>query len=225
MTLHIGLLVFPKVQQLDLTGPYEIFATVPGVMVHLVWKDLEPLQASTGLYLKPTRSFADCPSLDVLCIPGGSGIDALLEDEQTLAFIREQALSVKYLTSVCTGALVLGAAGLLKGKRATTHWASHDLLEHFGAIAVQERVVRDGNLMTGGGVTAGIDFALTLVSELFDEVLAQTVQLQLEYAPAPPFNAGHPATAPAEVKARAVERGQHLMAQRRAAVERVAGRV
>ncbi|MCQ3033381.1 DJ-1/PfpI family protein [Pseudomonas syringae] len=222
MTLHIGLLVFPKVQQLDLTGPYDVFASTPGVTVHLIWKDLEALHSSTGLQLQPTQTFADCPPLDVLCIPGGQGIDPLLEDEQTLAFIREQARTVKYLTSVCTGALVLGAAGLLKGKRATTHWASHELLESFGAIAVHERVVRDGNLMTGGGVTAGIDFALTLVGELFGEVQAQTVQLQLEYAPAVPFNAGHPSTAPAEVLALARERLRQSIAQRRAIVARVA---
>ncbi|WP_426119899.1 DJ-1/PfpI family protein [Pseudomonas sp. DSP3-2-2] len=223
MTLHIGLLIFPNVQQLDLTGPYEVFATLPGVTVHLLWKSLDPLLSSTGLSLRPTQTFADCPALDVLCIPGGKGIDVLLEDAETLAFIKSQGTTVKYLTSVCTGALVLGAAGLLQGKRATTHWASHDLLEAFGAIAVHERVVRDGNLMTGGGVTAGIDFALTLASELFDELHAQTVQLQLEYAPAPPFNAGHPDTAPAEVLARAQERGEQAMAQRRAVVERVAG--
>ena len=222
MTLHIGLLVFPSVQQLDLTGPYEVFATLPDVRVHLVWKNLDPLLSSTGLALAPTQTFTDCPALDVLCIPGGKGIDVLLEDADTLAFIKRQGATVKYLTSVCTGALVLGAAGLLQGKRATTHWASHDLLEKFGAIAVHERVVRDGNLMTGGGVTAGIDFALTLASELFDELHAQTVQLQLEYAPAPPFNAGHPDTAPAEVLALARERGQQAMAQRRAIVERVA---
>lgn len=222
MTLHIGLLVFPKVQQLDLTGPYDVFASTPGVTVHLIWKDLEALYSSTGLQLQPTQTFTDCPPLDVLCIPGGQGIDPLLEDEQTLAFIREQARTVKCLTSVCTGALVLGAAGLLKGKRATTHWASHELLESFGAIAVHERVVRDGNLMTGGGVTAGIDFALTLVGELFGEVQAQTVQLQLEYAPAVPFNAGHPSTAPAEVLALARERLRQSIAQRRAIVARVA---
>ena len=221
MTLHIGLLVFPKVQQLDLTGPYDVFASTPGVTVHLIWKDLEALYSSTGLQLQPTQTFADCPALDVLCIPGGQGIDPLLEDEQTLAFIRQQARTVKYLTSVCTGALVLGAAGLLKGKRATTHWASHELLESFGAIAVHERVVRDGNLMTGGGVTAGIDFALTLVGELFGEVQAQTVQLQLEYAPAVPFNAGHPSTAPAEVLALARERLRQSIAQRCTIVARV----
>jgi cyclohexyl-isocyanide hydratase len=221
MTLHIGLLIFPKVQQLDLTGPYDVFASAPGVTVHLIWKDLGALHSSTGLQLKPTQTFAGCPPLDVLCIPGGQGIDPLLEDEQTLAFIRKQALTVKYLTSVCTGALVLGAAGLLKGRRATTHWASHELLESFGAIAVHERVVRDGNLMTGGGVTAGIDFALTLVCELFGEVQAQTVQLQLEYAPAAPFNAGHPSTAPAEVLALASERLRESIEQRRAIVARV----
>ncbi|WP_095102477.1 DJ-1/PfpI family protein [Pseudomonas sp. Irchel 3A5] len=221
MTLHIGLLIFPKVQQLDLTGPYDVFASTSDVTVHLIWKDLDALHSSTGLQLKPTQTFAGCPPLDVLCIPGGQGIDPLLEDEQTLAFIRKQALTVKYLTSVCTGALVLGAAGLLKGRRATTHWASHELLESFGAIAVHERVVRDGNLMTGGGVTAGIDFALTLVSELFGEVRAQTVQLQLEYAPAAPFNAGHPSTAPAEVLALASERLRESIEQRRAIVARV----
>ncbi|MBC3952011.1 DJ-1/PfpI family protein [Pseudomonas folii] len=221
MTLHIGLLIFPKVQQLDLTGPYDVFASTPDVTVHLIWKDLDALHSSTGLQFKPTQTFAGCPPLDVLCIPGGQGIDPLLEDEQTLAFIREQARTVKYLTSVCTGALVLGAAGLLKGRRATTHWASHELLESFGAIAVHERVVRDGNLMTGGGVTAGIDFALTLVGELFGEVQAQTVQLQLEYAPAAPFNAGHPSTAPAEVLALASERLRESIEQRRAIVARV----
>ena len=209
MTLHIGLLVFPKVQQLDLTGPYEVFATMPGVTVHLVWKSLEPLQSSTGLTLVPTRTFADCPDLDVICVPGGVGIDALLED------------AAQYVTSVCTGALVLGAAGLLQGKRATTHWASHSLLESFGAIPVKERVVRDGNLMTGGGVTAGIDFALTLIAEIFDPEKSQVIQLQLEYAPAPPFDSGRPETAPAHVLAVASERASAGLLARRQIVERV----
>ncbi|MFJ3486246.1 DJ-1/PfpI family protein [Pseudomonas sp. NPDC090202] len=225
MTLHIGLLVFPKVQQLDLTGPYDIFASLPGVTVHLVWKHLDPLQASTGLALVPTTTFADCPDLDVICVPGGVGIDALLEDAETLAFIRKQAENAQYVTSVCTGALVLGAAGLLKGKKATTHWASHELLAKFGAIPVQARVVRDGNLMTGGGVTAGIDFALTLIGELFDADTSQTIQLQLEYAPAPPFNAGRPDTAPANVLSIARERAAPGLAVRRQIVERItAGR-
>lgn len=225
MTLHIGLLVFPKVQQLDLTGPYDVFATMPGVKVHLIWKNLDPLQSSSHLTLTPTCTFDDCPDLDVICVPGGVGVDALMEDAETLAFIRHQAANAQYVTSVCTGALVLGAAGLLEGKRATTHWASHGLLEKFGAIPVKERVVRDGNLMTGGGVTAGIDFALTLISELFDAATSQTIQLQLEYAPAPPFDAGRPDTAPAHVLAIATERATPGLVARQQIVERVtAGR-
>ncbi len=221
MTLHIGLLVFPKVQQLDLTGPYDVFASMPGVTVHLVWKNLDPLLSSTGLSLLPTQTFDSCPDLDVICVPGGVGIDVLLEDAQTLAFIRQQATKAQYVTSVCTGALVLGAAGLLEGKRATTHWASHSLLEKFGAIPVHERVVRDGNLMTGGGVTAGIDFALTLISEIFDADTSQAIQLQIEYAPAPPFDAGRPETAPAHVLALARERAAAGLEARRRIVERV----
>jgi cyclohexyl-isocyanide hydratase len=221
MTLHIGLLVFPKVQQLDLTGPYDVFATMPGVVVHLVWKDLEPLLSSTGLTLVPTVTFADCPDLDVICVPGGVGVDALMEDPETLTFIRHQASTAQYITSVCTGALVLGAAGLLKGRRATTHWASHSLLEQFGAIPVTERVVRDGNLMTGGGVTAGIDFALTLIGEVFDADKSRTIQLQLEYAPAPPFDSGRPDTAPANVLAIATDRAMPGLLARRQIVERV----
>jgi len=221
MTLHIGILLFPKVQQLDLTGPYDVFATMPGVTVHLLWKELAPVISSTGLLLMPTRSYAGCPPLDVICVPGGVGVDALMEDAETLDFIRQQAATAQYVTSVCTGALVLGAAGLLNGRRATTHWASHRLLESFGAIPVKERVVRDGNLMTGGGVTAGIDFALTLVSELFDPEKAQLIQLQLEYAPAPPFDSGRPDTASASVLASATERAAPGLNARRAIVERV----
>jgi cyclohexyl-isocyanide hydratase len=221
MTLHIGLLTFPNVQQLDLTGPYEVFASMPGVTVHLVWKNLDPLLSSTGLSLTPTQTFDSCPPLDVVCVPGGVGVNPLLEDAQTLAFIREQAQAAKYVTSVCTGALVLGAAGLLKGKRATTHWASHGLLEQFGAIPVQGRVVRDGNLVSGGGVTAGIDFALTLIAELFDADTSRLIQLQIEYAPAPPFDAGHPDTAPANVLSIANELATPGLDLRRQIVERV----
>jgi cyclohexyl-isocyanide hydratase len=197
--LQFGLLVFPQLRQLDLTGPYEVFATWPGGRVRLVAKTLEPVIASTGLVLKPDVSFDDCSQLDVLCIPGGAGVNALMADEPTLAFIKRQAEGARFVTSVCTGALVLGAAGLLKGKRATTHWASHHLLASLGATPVHARVVRDGNLMTGGGVTAGIDFALTLIADLAGETVAQAIELNLEYAPAPPFNAGSPETAPATV--------------------------
>ncbi|MEB0041471.1 MULTISPECIES: DJ-1/PfpI family protein [unclassified Pseudomonas] len=225
MALHIGLLVFPNVQQLDLTGPYEVFASLPEVTVHLVWKTLAPIRSSTGLTLTPDTVFESCPPLDVICIPGGKGVDALMEDAETLAFIQRQAQGARFVTSVCTGALVLGAAGLLRGRRATTHWASHGLLEALGAIPVQARVVRDGNLMTGGGVTAGIDFALTLAGELFGALEAQATQLQLEYAPAPPFNAGHPETAPAEVLALAVKRGAASLANRQQLIVRVAARL
>ncbi|MEN1832641.1 DJ-1/PfpI family protein [Pseudomonas lijiangensis] len=224
MTLHIGLLVFPGVQQLDLTGPYEVFASLPDIKVHLVWKTLEPLKASTHLTLVPTVDFEVCPRLDVICIPGGMGINALLEDEQTLAFIADQARTARYVTSVCTGALVLGAAGLLQGRRATTHWASHSLLAAFGAIATQGRVVRDGNLLTGGGVTAGIDFALTLAAELFGDESAQAIQLQLEYAPAPPFEAGSPSTAPARVLDMTRQRLAASLEQRHEIVRRITGR-
>ncbi len=197
--IEIGLLVFPNVQQLDLTGPYEVFASWPVARVCLVWKTLDPVVSSTKLMLTPDATFESCPQLDVICIPGGAGINALLTDAETLRFVRRQAEGARFVTSVCTGALVLGAAGLLKGKRATTHWASHHLLEALGAIPVHERVVSDGKLMTGGGVTAGIDFALTLVAELAGRNVAEAIQLNLEYAPAPPFAAGDPETAPAAV--------------------------
>lgn len=199
MSVRIGILVFPNVQQLDLTGPYELFSSAPDTEVHLVWKDVAPLKASTGLALVPTTSFEDCPQLDVLCIPGGAGVNPLMEDAETLAFIRKQAEGVRYLTSVCTGSLVLGAAGLLKGKKATSHWNAVDLLAQFGAEPTQGRVVRDGNLFTAGGVTSGIDFGLVIVAELFGDAVAQRIQLMIEYAPQPPFNAGTPDTAPAEV--------------------------
>jgi cyclohexyl-isocyanide hydratase len=225
MTLQIGFLLFPQVQQLDLTGPYDVLASLPDVKVHLIWKDLVPVTASTGLMLKPTVTFDDCPALDVICVPGGGGVGPLMEDEQTLAFLKVQAANARYVTSVCTGSLVLGAAGLLKGKRATTHWAYHELLKPLGAIPVQERVVRDGNLLTGGGITAGIDFALTLAAELFDEGTAQLVQLQLEYAPAPPFASGSPDTAPAAVLEDARRRAAPSLEQRTRITERAAARL
>ncbi len=175
MTLQIGLLVFPRVQQLDLTGPYEVFGHLPDAKVHLVWKAREPVVSSTGMTLMPDTTFADCPALDVLCVPGGAGIGALMEDDETLAFIRQQAEGARFVTSVCTGALVLGATGLLRGKRATTHRAFHELLGELGAIPVRERVVHDGKLYTGGGITAGIDFALTLAAALVGEHEAQAI--------------------------------------------------
>ncbi|OLP58868.1 AraC family transcriptional regulator [Xaviernesmea oryzae] len=206
MTLRFGLLCFPNVQQLDLTAPYEVFASVPGAEVHLVWKDLEPIRSATGLWLTPNSCFADAPDFDVFCVPGGAGINALLTDEETLDFVRQKAATARFVTSVCTGALVLGKAGLLQGKRATTHWNAHDFLPHFGAIPVRERVVRDRQLMTAGGVTSGIDFGLAVVAELLGQEEAETIQLSLEYAPAPPFGAGLPEHATAAVLASAMAR-------------------
>ncbi|MGE7153563.1 DJ-1/PfpI family protein [Methylorubrum rhodesianum] len=221
MTIEIGFLVFPRVQQLDLTGPYEVLAMVPGARVHLLAKTSEPVATATGLVLTPTVRFAECPALDVVCVPGGSGVNPLMEDAETLGFLRRQAEGARYITSVCTGALVLGAAGLLRGKRATTHWAAHDLLAALGAIPTQGRVVRDGNLITGGGVTAGIDFGLALAAELADEATAKAIQLHLEYAPAPPFDAGRPETAAPDILAATRERLAATRREREVIVARI----
>jgi cyclohexyl-isocyanide hydratase len=214
MTLEIGLLVFPMVQQLDMTGPYEVFASTPGTNVHLVWKDTAPLISATGLVVIPTTSFEECPKLDVICVPGGGGVNPLLEDREVLDFVRRQAAGARFVTSVCTGSLVLGAAGLLKGRRATTHWNALDFLPHFGATPVAERIVRDGNVITAGGVTSGIDFGLALVAELFGADEARTVQLALEYSPAPPFASGTPQDATPEIIAAARGRMAGSRAQR-----------
>jgi len=197
--LQIGILVFPKVTQLDFTGPLQVFSSLPGAQVHLVWKRLEPVVSDTVLTIMPTVSFADCPQLDVICVPGGAGTDDMVTDAEVLQFLRAQARLAKYITSVCTGSLVLGAAGLLKGYKATTHWTAMEYLEPYGALPTKTRVCVDRNRVTGGGVTAGIDFALTLVSILVDRPTAEAIQLRLEYNPAPPFASGSPDTAPPEI--------------------------
>ena len=222
---RIGLLVFPAMTQLDMTGPYEVFANLPGATVHLLWKTLEPVAAATGFRITPDTTLDACLPLDVICVPGGPGVAALMEDDRVLNFLRAQAETARFVTSVCTGALVLGAAGLLRGKRATTHWASRDFLAPLGAIPADGRVVRDGNLVTGGGVTAGIDFALTLVAELAGREVAQAIQLGIEYAPAPPFDAGTPETAPPAVLAAVRARTAGLRATRQALIDRVAARL
>jgi cyclohexyl-isocyanide hydratase len=223
--LRIGLLLFPEITQLDLTGPYEVFTKLPGAEVRLVWKTLDPVRANGGMRLLPDTTFADCKQLDLVCVPGGGGMNALLEDAETLDFLRAQARGARYVTSVCTGALVLGAAGLLTGKRATTHWMSHAMLADFGALPVNERVVVDGNVITGGGVTAGIDFALTVAAELFGPEVAKTIQLGLEYDPQPPFDAGHPSRAEAALVAAVTDSAQARQANRQAAVTRAAARL
>jgi cyclohexyl-isocyanide hydratase len=195
-----GFVIFPNLTQLDFTGPLQVLHRLPGARTEIVAKTRQPVPSSCGMAIVPTTTFADCPPLDLICIPGGFGVDQAIEDAATLAFVREQGARAQYVTSVCTGAFMLGAAGLLQHKRATTHWAYHHLLPRVGAIPVQERVVRDGRIFTGGGVTAGIDFAFTVLHELAGPSVAQAVQLALEYDPQPPFQAGTPALAPAEIK-------------------------
>jgi cyclohexyl-isocyanide hydratase len=225
MPLQIGLVIFPKVTQLDMTGPLQVFSSVPGAKLHLIWKRIEPVPSDAVLTLTPTTTFADCPQLDVICVPGGQGINDMVNDEEVLAFLRQQAPGAKYVTSVCTGSLVLGAAGLLKGYRAATHWTAMELLEPFGAIPTKTRVCVDRNRITGGGVTAGIDFALTLVSIMIDRKTAEMIQLGMEYNPAPPFNAGSPDVAPAEVLTSVNARVAVTQPRRTEAVHRAAARL
>jgi cyclohexyl-isocyanide hydratase len=197
--LNIGFLLFPNLTQLDMTGPFEVFGRLPNATCHLVWKSREPVISDTGMAIVPTTTLESCPQLDVLCIPGGPGVNLLLNDPDVLAFVTRQGADARYVTSVCTGALVLGAAGLLEGYQAATHWASMKFLESFGATAIHERFVIDRNRITGGGVTAGIDFGLAVAAELRGAEVAQRIQLYMEYDPAPPFSAGSPELAPATV--------------------------
>jgi cyclohexyl-isocyanide hydratase len=223
-SLHIGFVVFPGITQLDMTGPFEVFARIPGAHVQLAWKSLDPVRSDTGLVLTPTVTFDTCPALDVICVPGGPGINALLSDAPTLDFLRAQAATARYVTSVCTGALVLGAAGLLDGYEAATHWASRVFLPPFGAIPVETRVSIDRNRVTGGGVTAGIDFSLALAAELTDRATAERIQLFMEYDPSPPFAAGSPATAAPAVVAACRDAMAPSLEDRRAAVVKASGR-
>ena len=225
MRIRIGLLLFPDLTQLDLTGPYEVFTKFPGADVHLLWKTLDPVTAGGGMRLLPTTTFAECPQLDLVCVPGGAGMNTLLNDEETLDFVRRQASGARYVTSVCTGSLVLGAAGLLKGRRATTHWMSLSMLAAFGCEPVAERVVVDGNVITGGGVTAGIDFALTVAGEWFGADTARKIQLGIEYDPHPPYDAGAPERADAPLVAVVREAAAARQGEREDAVRRAAARL
>lgn len=220
-TIQIGILLFPDVTQLDATGPAQVLSRVPGAKMHMIWKTRDPVQTDAGFSILPTTSFADCPQLDVICVPGGGGQIALMTDDETLDFLRRQAAGARYVTSVCTGSLVLGAAGLLKGYRSACHWTSREYLAAFDAIPVTERVVRDRNRISGGGVTAGIDFGLTMAAELAGEDVAKTIQLVLEYDPQPPFDSGTPEKAGAERVARLKER-IHPMLEKRSVANRAA---
>ncbi len=217
--LRSGMLVFPNLTQLDLTGPYEVLARLPGAETRLLWKSLDPVRSEHGLTILPDTTFADCPPLDLVLVPGGAGINPLLEDHEVLAFLRRAAAGARYVVGVCTGSLVLGAAGLLRGRRAGTHWMSRDLLRAFGAEPVAERVVADGNVFTGGGVTAGIDVALAVAAEIAGQAAAEAIQLAIEYDPAPPFAAGSPERADPALVAAVRERAA---ARQRDRAERVA---
>ena len=217
--------LFPDATQLDFTGPYQVFSAVPGADVILASVEGGTIEAS-GMTFAGLRRLADIPACDVVCVPGGRGVtDHAIHDAVFLRELRRLAATARYVTSVCTGSLVLGAAGLLRGKRAATHWAWRDLLAPFGAIADPARVVRDGNVITGGGVTAGIDFGLAVVAELAGPETAQAIQLGIEYAPAPPFDAGSPETAPPAILARVRQGMSGIAAQRRATVEAAAARL
>lgn len=220
--IHIGFLLFPQVTQLDLTGPAQVLSRVPDARVHLVWKERVPVMTDVGFEIVPTTTFDDCPPLTVLCVPGGFGIDAQLNDQETLAFLRRQGASARYVTSVCTGSLLLGAAGLLQGYRSACHWMWRKYLPRFGAEPVAERVVRDRNRLSGGGVTAGIDFGLVLASELAGEDLAKRLQLAFEYDPAPPFDCGSPLKAGPTQVARLVELQRERVARVEVEIDKAA---
>jgi cyclohexyl-isocyanide hydratase len=223
--IAIGILIYPNVTQLDATGPAQVLARVPGATLHMIWKTRDPIPTDAGFSIVPNTTFADCPKLDVICVPGGGGQVALMNDPETLDFLRRQAGTARYVTSVCTGSLVLGAAGLIKGYRSACHWAWREMLSDFGAIPVAERVVRDRNRISGGGVTAGIDFGLTVAAELAGEDVAKSIQLILEYDPLPPFDSGSPEKADPERVQRLRERLAPMLESRRKANAEAAARI
>lgn len=220
-----ALLLFPGLTQLDLTAPYEVFCRAPGAQVHLAWKDRQPVASEHGMVFQPSIPLTELERVDVLCIPGGSGVNQLLTDAAVIAEIQRLAAGATYVTSVCTGALLLGAAGLLRGRRATTHWSATEFLPAFGAIPTPGRWVEDGGVITGGGVTAGLDFALHLLARLHGDDVVQAVQLAIEYDPAPPFAGGHPDHAPVALVQAIRQRLIEAQAKRAAQVTVAAARL
>jgi cyclohexyl-isocyanide hydratase len=221
---NIGFVIFPGITQLDFTGPFEVLSRLgtppsiaspskfPDARTHVVAKSMLPVTSDRGLGIMPSCTFEDCPALDLLCVPGGAGVAEAIGDGETVDFIRRQGGNAAYVTSVCTGAFLLGAAGLLRGRRAATHWAFVDLLAMVGAFHEKERIVRDGNVFTAGGVTSGIDFAFHIVAELAGPEVAQAIQLAIEYDPLPPFNGGSPDRAPEAARALMVQRNEAVRA-------------
>ncbi len=222
--LEIGIVFFPGMTQLDVTGPFEVLARLPGARMHLLWKRIEPVTSDVGLTLLPTTTFDNCPALDVLCIGGGPGRNDAMNDLEMTGFLARVGATARYVTSVCAGSLILAAAGLLSGYRSTCHWMSRDQLSFMGAIPVDARIVVDRNRISGGGVTAGIDFGFTLAAELCGADVARRLQLLLEYDPQPPFDTtvhNAPPALIAEVRAAAAASS----AEGRRASERAAARM
>jgi cyclohexyl-isocyanide hydratase len=223
--LQIGSLLFDGIDQIDLTGPFEVLTRIPNSTYRLYGMTTDAIRDMKGLRLTPDASIDEAPPLDILHIPGGRGQEALMDDERVLGWIRSQAAGAHSIFSVCTGALVCGAAGLLVGRRATTHWASFHLLPYFGAIPVNARVVIDGNWIFAAGVTAGIDGALRLAAELRGDDAAKAIQLHMVYAPEPPFDSGTPETAPPAILAQTRESLSDITRQREATAQRIAQRL
>ncbi|MBN9520998.1 DJ-1/PfpI family protein [bacterium] len=223
--IRVGALVFPRMDQIDLTGPFAVLSRLPNATVRLLWKTTDPIRDYRGLGLIPDARIADTGPIDLLVIPGGPGQEDLMEDEAVLSFVTDRAATATCVFSVCTGALVCGAAGLLRGKRATTHWASVQFLRYFGATSVDERVVVDGKLVSAAGLTAGIDGALRVTALLRGEAAAKAIQLDIQYAPEPPFDCGHPNRAPAEIVARQRAAFRPLTDRRLATARRAAARL
>lgn len=217
--------LYPRVTQLDFTGPYEVFWRLPGAKCVLASTSGGDMEADGGIKFSGVRRLEEIEQCALVCVPGGFGAIEAMEDQDLLAQIRRLARGARYVTSVCTGSLVLGAAGLLKGRRAASHWAWRDKLSAFGATPDSARVVRDGNVITGGGVTAGIDFALTVMAEIAGDDFARLVQLSMEYAPAPPFDSGSPDLAPSHILVDALKRYEHVRDARDAAIARAAARL
>jgi cyclohexyl-isocyanide hydratase len=210
--LQVGFLIYPGVIQLDVMGAYQVLAFPPNTHIHLIWKTLSPIVSNEGLTLIPTVTLADCPPLDVICVPGGGvGQIEVMKDAEILNFLKQQSATAQYVTSVCTGSMILAAAGLLQGYKATCHWAFRDQLAMLGAEVMPQRVVIDRNRVTGAGVTSGIDFGLTLLGLLCGEEVAKMTQLMMEYTPEPPFNAGTPETAGEEVVQPLIQFGKPLL--------------
>jgi cyclohexyl-isocyanide hydratase len=219
------MLLFPGMTQLDLGGPYEVFCRMPNTTVSLLSVSIAPVPTEWGLTIAPDRALANTELQDILCVPGGWGVNEQLENDEMLSFLRAHEGRAKYLTAVCSGSLILGAAGLLKGYRATTHWMSHHMLPLLGAEPVHERVVVDRDRITGGGVTAGIDFGLVVAAELFGPIVAQEIQLAIEYDPAPRYDSGSPATASPAVRDAVLRRSHETLMARESAVRRAAARL